>query len=44
MPEMASMNGVQAAGIGPQQGENPSYWVVYFAADRLLRTPVERAR
>lgn len=30
---MASRDGLQAAGIGPQEGDNPSYWVVYFAAD-----------
>lgn len=30
---MASLGGVEAAGIGPQQGDYPSYWVLYFATD-----------
>lgn len=30
---MAGVDGVQVAGIGPHQGDNPSYWVLYFATD-----------
>jgi len=41
--QMASLDGVQAAGIGPQEGKNPSYWVLYFATGDVEAT-VAKAR
>lgn len=41
---MASVDGVQAAGISPMQGRGQSFWIIYFATSNVDSTAAEVER